>query len=121
MLKLQYGNAVMSVAHGTAVKEIVPDDERLRIYGIVLNGKLHELNYRIKEEGTLRFIYADSDDGKLIYERSLRFLFIAAVKSLCEKARIHVRYSFPTVCIVKSPIRMSRCIAMRSIKRCAGS
>ena len=56
MLKLQYGNAVMSVAHGTAVKEIVPDDERLHIYGIVLNGKLHDLNYRIKEEGTLRFI-----------------------------------------------------------------
>lgn len=94
MLKLQYGNSVISVTHEMAVKEIVPKEERMDIYGAVLNGKLHDLNCRIKEEGTLQFIYADSDDGKLIYERSLRFLFIAAVKSLCEKARIHVRYSF---------------------------
>lgn len=94
MLNLYDQDKTITIAPYTTVMEIVPKQDRSRIYGIIINGKLHDLNYQIKESGKMQFIYADSDDGKLIYERSLSFLFIAAVKSLYEHTRVRIEYSF---------------------------
>lgn len=52
------------------------------IYAVIINGKLHDLNYVPQQGGSLSFVYADSEIGRMIYERTLSFVFIAAVESL---------------------------------------
>lgn len=94
MLNLKIDGKEHIIKKYTTVMEVVPKQRRKQIYGAILNGKLHDLNYEIKEEGVLAFIEEDSETGKLMYERSLSFLFIAAVKSLYDHTRVRIEYSF---------------------------
>lgn len=68
-------------------------DDASHIYAITLNGKLHDLNYQIKQNGEIGFIYDTSETGKLIYERSLSFLFIAAVKLLYKEGEVCMEHA----------------------------
>lgn len=63
------------------------------IYAVTLNGKLHDINYNIKQSGILTFIYDTSETGKLIYDRTLSFLFIVAVKLLYRKADVYIEHA----------------------------
>ena len=63
------------------------------IYAIMLNGKLHDLSYPIQESGELLLIYDTSDTGKMIYERTLHFAFIAAVKLLYPEAKVFLEHA----------------------------
>ena len=50
------------------------------VVGAVFNGKIHDLNYQIKESGKLHLIKREDDIAKQMLERSLSFLFIRAIK-----------------------------------------
>lgn len=79
---------------GTMVHELLASHtDAASIYAITLNGKLHDLNYRIKDSGNLGLIDAESETGKLIYERTLNFLFIAAVRRLFPDAHIRMEHA----------------------------
>lgn len=68
---------------GKAIKNMLEAvDKKDNIYAVIINGKLHDLNYVPNQGGSLSFVYADSEIGKMIYERTLSFVFIAAVDSL---------------------------------------
>ena len=72
-LKLKSGE-VKHCEAGTYVHELLEAWKvKEPVYAITLDGKLHDLNYRIKKNGTLDYIYADSETGKLIYERCLLY------------------------------------------------
>lgn len=105
MVTLNLNEKEIIINKYTTVMELVPKKQRGQIYGAFLNGKIHDLNYSIKESGKLEFINANSETGKLIYERSLIFLFIAAVKCLYEHTRVNVAYSFSNglYCEVEGP------------------
>lgn len=94
MLTLTIHEKQISCAKHQKIYELVEEDEKDIVYGAIFNGKMHDLNYEIKEDGELEFIYDTSETGKLIYERSLSFLFIAAVKSLYEHTRVRIEFSF---------------------------
>lgn len=79
---------------GTVVFDIVKNYENVQdIYACVVNGKLHDLQYELKESGTLSFIDKHSDTGRLVYERTLSFLFIAAVHSLFDEAHVRIEHT----------------------------
>lgn len=64
----------------SSILQAQPNEEN--IYAVIINGKLHDLNYVPQQGGSLSFVYADSEIGRMIYERTLSFVFIAAVDSL---------------------------------------
>ena len=92
-LKLKSGEVKQCEA-GAYVHELLEAwNVKEAVYAVTLDGKLHDLNYRIKKSGALDYIYADSETGKLIYERSLNFLFIVAVRSLFPDARVRMEHA----------------------------
>lgn len=79
---------------GTYVRDIImKQNDHHNIYAVVYNGKLADYHTRLQTEGTLSFIYHDSETGKQIYQRTLNFLFIAAVKKHYPKASVQIQHS----------------------------
>lgn len=95
MLKLTMPNhETKEVEIGIRVQDVIREyDDAKHIYAITLNGKLHDLNYRIKHSGEVSFIYDTSTTGKIIYERTLNFLFITAVKLRYKEVEIRMEHA----------------------------
>lgn len=68
-------------------------EDNSHIYAITLDGKLHDLNYQIKQSGEIAFIYNTSETGRLIYERTLNFIFIVAVKLLFKEVEVRMEHA----------------------------
>ena len=62
-------------------------DDPLMLAGGILNGKVHDLNYRLNKSGAFEWIRRDSLIGQMMTERTLSFLLITAVR-LCLTARM---------------------------------
>lgn len=74
---------VLTVSEHTSILECIQNRaDKDSIYAVTINGKLHDLNYKPQQDGVLSFVYADSEIGRMIYERTLNFIFIAAVDGL---------------------------------------
>lgn len=95
MLQLKLSNEeCLEVAVGTSIQTIVNNRKHAEhIYACVINGKLHDLRYVPTKSGTLSFIYDTSETGRLIYERTLTFLLIAAVYTFDKNASVHMEHS----------------------------
>ena len=79
MLKMQTAQGELLIEKGKSIYELVEKQaDKEHIYAVIINGKLHDLRYCVQEGGSLRFVYAKSETGRLIYERTLLFLLIAA-------------------------------------------
>lgn len=78
----------------TGIRELVRrQKDGDQIYAVVLNGKLHDLNYVPRQGGTIFYVRSDSEIGKMIYERTLSFVFIAAVHALDATARVNMEHT----------------------------
>lgn len=69
-------------------------DSNQSIYAGIVDGKLCELTYRIEKNTSIEWVKKDSMIGKQIYERTLTFVFIVAVKQLFKNANIHIEFTF---------------------------
>ena len=65
-----------------------------RIVGGILNGKVHDLNYRCTQSGHFEWIYQDSVIGEMMTERTLIFLFVTAVHQLLPEVDVSIEHSF---------------------------
>ena len=72
-------------------------DSNQSIYAGIVDGKLCELTYRIEKNASIEWVKKDSMIGKQIYERTLTFVFIVAVKQLFKNANIHIEFTFQDV------------------------
>lgn len=94
MIDIQINQDILKKAAPISVMDMIKDRKDAdEIYAVMYNGKLRDLRYQIKESGQLSFIYADSETGKMIYERTLHFAFIAAVKLLFPKSVVHLQHA----------------------------
>ena len=84
--------AVM-VAKDCTLLNCIKDDEKKSIYAAIVNGKLQDLRYRVNEDDHIEWVYEDSDIGKQIYERSLSFLFIAAVAKVFQDEHVIIEHA----------------------------
>ena len=82
MLNLTVNNQTFQVNKWTSVKQLSKMHQVNDVVGCILNGKVHDLNYQLKQSGAFQWIFKDSAIGKLMKERTLIFLFIAAVRTL---------------------------------------
>lgn len=68
-------------------------DEATPIVAALANGRLCELTYSLKTDANLVPIPVTSSDGTRIYQRSLSFLLVTAVKELFPYAKIIIDHS----------------------------
>ncbi len=64
------------------------------IVGAIYNGKIHDLNYQLKESGTLHLIHREDDVARQMLERSLSFLFISAIKQIYPNVEVKIDHSY---------------------------
>mgnify|MGYP000403044836 FL=1 len=94
MLKMQTAQGELLIEKGKSIYELVEKQaDKEHIYAVIINGKLHDLRYCVQEGGSLRFVYAKSETGRLIYERTLLFLLIAAAHEYRRDLHIIAQHS----------------------------
>ena len=69
------------------------DDLRLKPLAAMLGGEIFNLSFVPKRECEFRLIRYSDDEGRRVYERTLRFVLILAVRRLLPSARVIVQYS----------------------------
>ncbi|WP_308559545.1 nucleoside kinase [uncultured Holdemania sp.] len=84
MLTLRFPDqSEIQVQPGLTIAQLAAkQDDPLMLAGGILNGKVHDLNYRLNKSGAFEWIRRDSLIGQMMTERTLSFLLITAVR-LC--------------------------------------
>ncbi len=81
---------------GTGLMEII-EDQKLqlghKILGALVNNEVEELNYQIFKPKTIEFIDITHKDGWRMYNRSLFFILIKAVKELYPDKTVKIEHS----------------------------
>ncbi len=75
-----------------AMKAFFPDDYR-SVYACLRGGSIVELSAPITEDCTLVPITYTHEEGRRIYERTLRFVFLMAAEVLFPGARVRIEHS----------------------------
>lgn len=63
------------------------------VVAAIIENKLYELTATIKPPATIQFLDLTDKEGRRIYQRSLTFLFIAAVSTLFPEAAVKIEHS----------------------------
>jgi uridine kinase len=63
------------------------------IVAALVNDELEELSYQVTKDADVRPIDTSTNDGMRIYQRSLSFLFVVAVRELFPETRVVIDYS----------------------------
>ena len=93
---------------GTSLREIA-EDMKIKldypILGARVNNKLAELSYRIYKPKFVEFIDITNIDGYRMYQRSLSFVLMKAVRDILPKARLKIEHSISQgfYCEVEKP------------------
>ncbi len=81
---------------GTSLMEIIADQKLQlghKILGALVNNEVEELNYQIFKPKTIEFIDITHKDGWRMYNRSLFFILIKAVKELYPDKTVKIEHS----------------------------
>lgn len=94
MSKIKIGDEEVVYEIGTTFEEIVKDyqkDDEQQIVLVYFNGRLRELNKKVKEDGTLSFVTVTEKPGIKAYRRSVCLLMQKAIHDLYGKKGVRVR------------------------------
>lgn len=86
----------MSVKRGTRIGDLIKNQRGKKdsiIVAVLINNELRELTYRLENDCNIKFVDLTSEDGVRIYERSLKFILIKAVKDLFPESELQIRHS----------------------------
>jgi len=86
----------MRVGKGTTLAEIAAMVGRTpgrEVCAAVLDGQFVDLQEKVRKSGRLRFVELDSRDGNRMYQRSLTFLLVAAVRDIYPDLKVLVHHS----------------------------
>lgn len=75
------------------LRAAIPDQNEDPVMAALVNGRLCELNYPIKQDTEVQPVRMSSSDGRRVYRRSLTFLLIVAAHELFPDAILEVDYS----------------------------
>lgn len=81
MIKIIIGNEEKMVKENLYVKECI-DDEKEEILAVKVNNVIHSVYYSLVEDSVIEPITFYSDEGKRIYARTLKFVFLKACYNL---------------------------------------
>jgi len=81
---------------GTSLNEIAKDmniETQRPILGARVNNNIRELNYRVFNPKYIEFFDITNIDGLRMYQRSLSFVLIKAVKEICPNSQLRIEHS----------------------------
>lgn len=77
---------------GTILESFYPG-RRPRPIAVSLNGRVRPLNWAPDKDCTLSILDYTHEEGRRVYERSLRFLFLLAVRDVLPGVRVRIEHS----------------------------
>lgn len=77
MIKIKIGEEEKIVKEYTKVKECI-EDRKKEVLAVKVNNSVHSIYYELIEDCNVEYITYFSDEGKRIYERTLKFIFLKA-------------------------------------------
>lgn len=79
---------------GITLEDLAKESESNGIITLALiNNKLKELNYVVKEDCSIKFLDTTNIDGSRVYSRVLNFIFIMACNELFKDKRVTIEHS----------------------------
>lgn len=82
MVKVKLGSKKMEVEEYTKVKECINDTKKEAL-AVKINNSIHSINYPLVEEkNVIELVTFYSDEGKRIYSRTLKYIFLKACFNL---------------------------------------
>ncbi len=99
-----YDNQKMPVASGLAVREVIPDLPP-NVLAMRIGGQVLELSTPIPHEGELFPLTLADEEGRRIYERSVRFVLLLAIRNLMPGQRVRIEYSVGGGVLLRLPGR----------------
>lgn len=103
-MKIMYGNASVVCAPGsTALECLRALDAQEGAVAAMRNGHVLELNNTVEGDGELLPITLRDDEGRRIYERSLRFVMLLALRRLYPGQQVRIEFSVGHGVFVRLP------------------
>ena len=97
-MKLKLNGCEMDFAPGARwldLLDVLPEGEKgLAPLGVCLQGRTLSLNEEAISGADARVLTYADEEGRRIYERSLQFLFLAALRREAPQARARIEHSF---------------------------
>lgn len=81
MIEVKINNETKFVKEGTMVKDCISDDNK-KILAVKVNNSIHSIYYKLVENSVVETLTFYSDEGKRIYSRTLKFIFLKACYDL---------------------------------------
>ncbi|MDO4484368.1 MAG: nucleoside kinase [Clostridia bacterium] len=94
-MNITYENRVYKVSPGTTIRSFLEQNGLMKpgILAVQSNGQAWELTDALTFDCTLKPLTLCDEEGRRIYERSLRFVMLLAVRRLLPGQRVRIEYS----------------------------
>jgi uridine kinase len=96
MPNIKYNNSEYKISHNIKVLDLLSEidiDKKDLIVGIKVNNELLDLNYIIKEDCQIEFVYKDKPAGNRLYKRSLFMLLAKAIYEMYDADILNIEHS----------------------------
>ncbi len=97
-IHITLANQTLTLPKGTllmaALQQLCPEDmAQRRILAAMSGGQVIELSQPLEKDADLTLLTYQDEEGRRLYERSLRFLFLASMKRLFPGQRVRMQHS----------------------------
>ena len=110
-MQVTINDKIVEVTKGSSIIDLIEGD-KYQYQAARVNNRIRELNYIIQEESKIELLTLKDRESQTIYQSTLRYLIIMAVKRLYPFARIIFNYSvsrsiFATITNLNRPLQKS--------------
>lgn len=117
-MKITIGDKTLEVAEKIRVMDLIEGD-KYQYQAARVNNRIRELNYKIPGDSAVELLTLKEREASTIYQSTLRYLVVMAIKRIYPSARVIFNYSisraiFATVSNFNGPFRQSDLDAIKS-------
>ena len=91
-MKITINGKVKNISKPAKILDLFDNSEH-KYYAAYVNNRLRELNFEIRDDSKIELLDLSNDDVHRIYERSLRYVVVMAVKELYPNSKISFDYT----------------------------
>ena len=91
-MKITINDTTLDVAPGTRIMDLI-DGDKFRYQAARVNNRIRELNYVLPDDAQVELLTLKDRESQTVYQSTLRYLIIMAVKRVFPEARIVFNFS----------------------------
>ena len=85
-------NKPYTYENGTTLEAIMKDLS-IKAYAATVNNRMRELTYEVKRDSVVQFLDLSNRDAIKVYESTLRFIILMAIRNLYPNSSVKYNYS----------------------------